>query len=277
MKLNWFGLSGWRWLLILEGLPAVVLGLFTLRYLTDWPKDARWLPDDERNWLTEELARQTKAKKQVDPISIWQALRNREVVLLTLIYFFVVTGNYGFIIWLPKILQSLSGLSTFDVTLVAAIPFMVGALPAMLLVGWHSDRTGERRCHTAVPMFAAAVFLALSQWAGNNVVLAIAMLTLAAMGLFGYLPSFWALPSAFLSETAAAACIGVINSVGNLGGFAGPYAVGYLNDRTGTYVAGISYLVGSILFAGLLVLLLKRAKQPTLPHGAEVLADLENH
>jgi nitrate/nitrite transporter NarK len=147
----------------------------------------------------------------------------------------------------------------------------------MLLVGWHSDRTGERRWHTAVPMFAAGAFLALSQWAGNNVVLAIAMLTMAAMGLFGYLPSFWALPSAFLSETAAAACIGLINSVGNLGGFAGPYAVGYLNDRTGTYVAGVSYLVGSILFAGLLVLLLKRTKQPTLPEGAEVLADLEDH
>jgi D-galactonate transporter len=268
MKIDWLGLSGWRWLLILEGLPAVVLGFVTLRFLTDWPKDAKWLPEDERNWLMAELEREKQHKKKVKPLSVWQALRNRDVVLLTLIYFFIVTGNYGFGIWLPKIVQKLSGLSTFQVTLVSAIPFLA-ALPAMLLVGWHSDHTGERRWHTAIPILAVGVALALSQMVGGNVVLSLAAFAVAAAGLYSYLPSFWSLPTTFLSEAAAAACIGLINSIGNLGGFAGPYAIGYLTDLTGTYSAGVFYLVGSALLSGLLVLLLKGTRQLTTQPASE--------
>ena len=267
MKIHWLGLSGWRWLFILEGIPAVILGFVTLYYLTDWPKDAHWMPDDERDWLTSELEREKHTKRQVKPLSVWQALRNRDVVLLTLIYFFIVTCNYGFGIWLPKIVQMLSGLSTFQVTLVSAIPFLA-AFPAMLLVGWHSDKTGERRWHTAASMFCVGIFLALSQWAGSNVVLAIAMFTVAAMGLYCYLPSFWAMPTTFLSEAAAAACIGLINSLGNLGGFAGPYVIGYLSNRSGNYVAGVLYLVGSAMLAGFLVLLLQGTRKLTHPGDA---------
>jgi sugar phosphate permease len=153
-------------------------------------------------------------------------------------------------------------MSTFEVTLVTAIPFLA-SLPVMLLVGWHSDRTGERRWHTALPIFAVAVFLSLSQWAGDNVALAIAAFSVVAMGLYSYLPSFWSLPTTFLSEAAAAACIGLINSVGNLGGFAGPYAVGFLSNKTGTYVAGVFYLVGSAALSGLLVLLVRRTRKLT--------------
>jgi len=148
------------------------------------------------------------------------------------------------------------------VTLVSAIPFLA-ALPAMLLVGWHSDRTGERRWHTALPIFTVGIFLAASQLVGDNVPLAIAMFSIAAMGLYSYLPSFWSLPTTFLSEAAAAACIGLINSVGNLGGFVGPYAVGYLSNKTGSYAAGVFYLVGSALLSGLLVFLLRGTKRLT--------------
>src|SRR5262249_14605872 len=242
--------------LLLEGLPAVVAGVATLFYLTDWPKDAHWLPEDERNFITGELEREKQTKRAVKPLSVGQAMRNRDVVLLTLAYFFIVTANYGLNFWLPKIVQRLSGLSTLQVTLVSAIPYLA-ALPAMLLVGRHSDKTGERRWHTAISIFSVSVGLALSQLAGSHVPLAVAMFSVAAMGLYSYLPGFWALPTTFLSEAAAAACIGLINSFGNLGGFVGPYAVGFLTDKTGSYTAGVFYLVGSAALSGLLVLVLR--------------------
>lgn len=253
MKIHWLGYGGWRWVLILEGVPAVVFGVVTLFYLEDWPKDARWLSDEERGWLVGELEREKQVKKATKPLSVWQALRHRDVILLTLVYFFRVTGTYGFIIWLPKIVQKLSGMGTFKVTLATAIPYLL-SLPVMLWVGWRSDKTGERRWHTALPTISMAIALALSQWAGANVTLAIAMYSIAAMGLFSALATFWALPTMFLSEAAAAACIGLINSVGNLGGFAGPYVIGFLSNKTGSYAAGVFYLVGSMLVSGLLVL-----------------------
>ena len=260
LNINWLGYAGWRWLLILEGIPAVICGVITLFYLTDWPKDAHWLPQDEKNWITSQLEREKRTKKAVKPLSVWQAVRHRDVVLLTLVYFFIVTGNYGFGIWLPKIVQRLSGLSSFWVTMVTAIPFLA-ALPAMLVVGWHSDRTGERRWHTAIPIFAVAFGLAASQAVGGDVPLSMALFSIAAMGLYSYLPSFWALPTTFLDSAAAAACIGLINSFGNLGGFVGPYAVGFLSNKTRTYTAGLFYLVGSALLSGLLVLLLRGTRR----------------
>ncbi len=260
LRIHWYGLSGWRWLLLLEGAPALVCGVVTLFYLTDWPKDAKWLPADERDWLTGELEREKQTKKAVKPLSIWQALRHRDVVLLTLLYFFIVTANYGLNFWLPKIVQKLSGLISFQVTLITAIPFLA-ALPAMLVVGWHSDHTGERRWHTALSIFTVAAALALSQAVGDSVPLAILMFSIAAMGLYSYLPSFWALPTTFLSEASAAACIGLINSFGNLGGFVGPYAIGFLSNKTGTYAAGVFYLVGSAVVSGLLVLTLRGTRR----------------
>jgi ACS family tartrate transporter-like MFS transporter len=261
LRIHWLGYSGWRWLLLLEGIPAVICGVITIFYLTDWPKDARWLPQEERDWITGELEREKRTKKAVKPLTMWQAVRHRDVVLLTLVYFFIVTANYGLNFWLPKIVQRLSGLSSLQVTLITAIPYLA-ALPAMLLVGWHSDRTGERRWHTALSIFAAAASLAASQLAGDNVLLAMAMFSIAGMGLYAYLPSFWALPTTFLSEAAAAACIGLINSFGNLGGFVGPKAIGLLSDKTGSYSAGLYYLVGSAFLSGLLVLMLGAQKLP---------------
>jgi D-galactonate transporter len=264
LKADWLGLAGWRWLFILEGIPAIVCGFITIFYLTDWPKDARWLREDERDWLTRELEAEKKTKQALKPLTVWQALHNRDVVLLTLVYFFIVTSNYGFTLWLPKILQQLSGLSSVRVSLIATIPYLA-ALPLMLLVGWHSDRTGERRWHTALPIFTAGLALAASQRISGGAGFSIALFSVAAMGLFSYLPGFWSMPTTFLSAAAAAACIGLINSFGNVGGFVGPYMVGYLSDKTGSYQAGVLYLVGSAMLSGFLVFLIRGTRQLQSP------------
>jgi MFS transporter, ACS family, tartrate transporter len=253
MRIDWWGYSGWRWLLILEGIPAVLFGVATLFYLTDWPKDARWLSDEEREWITGELEREKQEKKAIRSLSVWEAVCDRDVVRLTLAAFFALTSLYSFSIWLPKMVQKLSGLNGLQVTLVTGIVFLV-ALPAMLLNGRHSDQTGERKWHAALPLLAAAVLLSAVQVVDLSVTLAIVTLSMTAMALHSYLPAFWSLPTTFLSEAAAAACIGMINSFGNLGGFAGNWAMGFLSDRTGNYAAGMASLAVSALLAGLLIL-----------------------
>jgi sugar phosphate permease len=253
MRVHWWGYSGWRWLLILEGIPAVILGVATIFYLTDWPKDARWLCEEEQAWITGELEREKQAKKVETPLSVGRALRHRDVLRLTLAAFFALTTLYGFGFWLPKIVQRLSSGSVLQVTLLSGIP-VLAALPAILLNGWHSDRSSERRWHAAMSLLAAAVLLVASQNVDRSVTLAMVILSGAAMGVYGYLPAFWSLPTTFLSDAAAAACIGLINSFGNLGGFVGNYAMGFLSDQTGSYAAGVVYLAVSALISALLIL-----------------------
>jgi ACS family tartrate transporter-like MFS transporter len=259
MRITWFGYAGWRWLLVLEGIPAVIAGIVTLGYLTDRPHDAAWLAADERQWITEELTRERAAKKSRSPLSAWQAVRHPQVILLALVYFCYITNSVGLSVWLPKIVQRISGLNTFQVTLISGIPWLA-AVPAMLWAAWHSDKTSERRWHAAVPILLVGVALALSQWAGNNLVLAILTFSIATMALYAFPSPFWALPTLFLSGTAAAASIALINSIGNLGGFAGPYVIGFLTDKTGNYAAGIYYLMATGIFGGLLVLSLRGAR-----------------
>jgi len=258
MKIHWLGYSGWRWLLILEGLPAVILGVVTLFYLTDRPEQARWLRDDERAWIVGELEREKQAKRKGTNLSAWRSFFQRDVLLLTLAYFFGATAQYGFGIWLPKIIQKLSGFSSVEVSVIAAIPFLV-SFPAMLFVGWNSDRTGERRWHAAFAYLATAAGLAGSLLTGSNVTLGIVMFSIAAMGINGRLPAFWALPPALLGGTSAAACIGAINCVGNLGGFVGPYMLGFLSTHSGgSYASGVLFLSVTAVVAAILVVLVRR-------------------
>ena len=255
MKIHWFGLSGWRWLLILEGLPAVLLGIVTYFYLTDRPADARWLPDDEKAWLASELDAEKKAFGPPQKHAVWKAFGRLDVILLTIVYFMSTNVNYGLQLWLPKMLQKLSGASPLMVTLLSAIPFLL-AYPAVLLVGWNSDRTKERRLHTAACMFAAGLGLALSLGT-DNVYLGLTAFSIAAMGITARMAPFWAMPSTILSGAAAAAVVGSINCVGNLGGFVGPYFIGYLTDLTHTYTAGMAFLVAAAFVGGVLVLFVR--------------------
>jgi MFS transporter, ACS family, tartrate transporter len=256
LRVNWLGLAGWRWLFIIEGAPAIVFGVVTIFYLTDRPHQARWLPEDEREWITAELEQERQTKQRTHSYGILQAFRQREVILLTLAYFFMVTAVYGFTFWLPTIIKNLSGSSNLVVTLVSALPYCA-ALISILFMGWSSDKTRERRWHTALSMIVASVGLLLSVAARDQTALAVSMFCLAAAGMYGYLPGFWSLSTSFLTGTAAAASIGLINSVGNLGGFAGPYVVGYLSKRTNSFFFGVLYLSLSALLAACFVLSLR--------------------
>lgn len=274
MKVHWLGIAGWRWMFILEGLPAIILGIITLFYLTDWPHQASWLPKEEKDWLINELEQEKKARAAENSLNtshseqtlrdiilkILEAFRHREVILLTLAYFFMVTGVYGLNFWIPSIIKKMSSLSTFQISLLSALPYCFG-LVTILLVGWHSDKTNERRWHTALSMMAASAGLLLSVVFGNFAPLAIAMLCITGAGNAGYLPGFWALPTSFLSGTTAAASIGLINMIGNLGGFVGPYVVGYLSTKTGSYYGGVLYLSASALIASFLILALKATRK----------------
>jgi len=254
LAIQWFGLPGWRWLFILEGLPAVLFGIVTLFYLTDWPSQATWLSQDERHWIADELNREKLNKGST--LTISQAVRHPNVAFLTTIYFLCTTSLYGFTIWLPTIVKRASGFSNTVVTTVVMLPYMAG-LVATLVNGWHSDRTQERRWHTALPIFMAAASLLLAVVFDSQFWTQLTFFTLFAACLNAYQPCFWALPTATLSESAAAASVGLINSIGNLGGFFGPYLLGYLATRTGSLASGLSCLPAFLLVAGVLVFCLR--------------------
>ena len=238
---NWLGLAGWRWVFIIEGIPAVLLGIVVLFHLPDRPKDAKWLPDDERAWITAELERERQIKASHHARDWWRALKEPTVLLLTLGYFCAVTGQYGFNLWLPTMIKSLSGLPNLFVTLFAALPFCV-ALVALVCAGWSSDRRNERIWHTAGMMLLASAALFGTANAGDSFHLSLALFCLACAGVYGFVPSFWALPSTYLSGSAAAAAVGLINSLGNVGGFVGPYIVGEIRERTQSHLGAMLFL-----------------------------------
>lgn len=259
MRIEWFGWNGWRWLLILEGLPTVVLGVIAFFYLTDRPTDARWLPQDEREWITAELQRERERKKAANKLGPIAALRQPRVILLALACFCYITNSVGLSSWLPTIVRRISGLSTTQVILISGIPWMC-AIPMMLVTAWHSDKTRERRWHAAIALLVVGIGLTLSIASGSNLVLAMSAFSIAAMALYSFPSPFWALPTMFLTGPAAAASVALINATGNLGGFAGPYMIGYLADRTGGYTAGLLYLVTSGVIGSALVLSLRQTR-----------------
>jgi ACS family tartrate transporter-like MFS transporter len=250
---------------VLEGIPAIVFGVVTIFYLTDRPEQATWLPADEREWIVATLARERDELEGARRYRIREALRHPQVLLLTAAYFLIVASAYGLVFWLPTFVKRLSGSSNATVGLIASLPYAAG-LAAILLAGWSSDRTRERRWHTAVPMAVAGAGFLLSAAVGDHAALGVATLCLAAAGTHGYLPGFWSMPGSFLTGSAAAASVGMINSVGNLGGFVGPFLVGYVTTRTGSPTGGVILLAVSALAAAVLVLSLRVAdagRRPT--------------
>ena len=254
LGVHWFGLQGWRWLFIVEGIPAIVFGIITVFYLTDWPREARWLPPQERDWITAELQQEALAKKALRTYGVWEALRQPAVIRLTVIYFFAVSSIYSLTIWLPTFLKRASGMSDLAVTMLSILPY-VAVLLAMLFNGWHSDRTNERRWHTAIPLMFGVVAFALTILSGSHFWFAFICLIVASSAN-AFLPSFWPVPSAFLGESAAAASIGLINSIGNLGSLVTPSVIGYFLDRTHSFTPGFLYVIVSLLIAIYLILTL---------------------
>jgi ACS family tartrate transporter-like MFS transporter len=259
LGIHWLGIPGWRWLFLMEGGPAILLGIATLLVLPDRPNEARWLRAEERDWLGARLAEERRAKADVEKVTIWQALRHPPVVLLTLGLFFCYTGGYAFWFWMPTMLQRLTGWSTQRVGWIGALPFIVG-LVGMLLLGWNSDRTRERRWHFAIPQLTGALALGVSFFLPRSNALLVVVFSLVAFGTIAYLPSFWALPSAFLSNSAAAAAVGFINCTASIGGFVGPKIIGELSQRTGSFGGGFMFMIACWTIASLLVLLCPRER-----------------
>lgn len=261
------GLKGWQWMYIGWGVPSVILGIVVLAFLTDRPGQAKWLDADEREALENELAREKAARKaKGGHMSLREALSHPKVLLLTLAYFFVVTGNYGVEIFLPSILKQWYKPSDNLLTWVLMIP-PIGSLVGQLFVGWNSDRTKERRLHAAIPIFLAGIALALSLIRGLPLPMMILLFTIVALGLKAYLPAFWTLPSLFLTEAAAAGSIGLINSVGNLGGALGPTLLGTLKTQTGSFLPGILFLSISVIASSAIIISLGLGHRDEVKHS----------
>lgn len=256
LGVHWYSLTGWRWLFILEGIPAVLVGIVTYFYMTDRPEHAPWLPPDERDWLVNELHQELQAKNKIRNPTILEAFGDLRILRLILAYFLALTGALGTIYWLPTFVKRLSGFSNRSVTSLLLIPALMGII-GMLVNGWHSDKTAERHWHTAVPLLAAGLMFGLLTVFRHEVPFAIACLLLGSGFLFAYYPTFWAIPTVMLSAATAAATFGLINSVGQLGGLAGNYTIGFLNDRTHSLAASFGFITLVYFAAGSLILTLR--------------------
>jgi ACS family tartrate transporter-like MFS transporter len=271
---GFMGMKGWQWLFILEAVPSVILSVVVFFYLTDRPSDASWLADDERAWLVSRLEQERRQRETIRHYSVLQALLNPKVLALSLVYFGSVAMNYGLSFFLPQIVKAF-GMSNFQTGLVSALPYLVG-LVSIVLWGRRSDRKLERRFHAAFPLLVASAGIAMSTALDDPAMKMIA-LCIAGFGIFGALPVFWTLPTAFLSGAAAAGGIALINSIGNLAGFAGPYAMGWIKDSTGSYAGGLLALSAAGLVSMIIVLVLGHdhllERVPAVAHAAEHRAD----
>jgi MFS transporter, ACS family, tartrate transporter len=253
----WHGLEGWRWLFVLEGVPAVILGVVTIFLLTDRPEQAKFLTSDEKDWLCTEIRQEHEAKTARMKISKWAVFKQPRVWHLSWCYVCYVVTLYGLGMWVPQILRALSKvLSNFEIGLISTIPYFCGVV-AMLIVARHSDKTLERRWHVGLPI-SVAFFGLIALTMTSNLWLSLVCICISTAAIYCFIGTFWTLPNLFLSEATAAVGIAIINSVGNLGGFLGPYAVGFLKDATGSTNAGMYFLASFALMATLSVLAIPR-------------------
>jgi ACS family tartrate transporter-like MFS transporter len=240
------GLRDWQWLFIIEAAPAVLAGLFVLSYLDDSPNDATWLADDEKRWLARRLEGEERARLHAERHTVGQALKDRRVLTFGLLYFCMVVNVYGLSFWVGEIVGNISGLSDVGKGFVTAIPYTV-AIVGLIVISRRSDRTGDRKGHIALCLLIAAIAFAISTMVSP--VAAVGALAVGLFFLLGAHPVFWTMPAALLSGSAAAAGIALINSIGNIGGFVGPYLVGLLEDATGSTDGGLLALA-AILVCG---------------------------
>ena len=250
-----FGLHGWQWLFIIEGLPAVLLAPVVLWRLTERPEDAAWLSPEERAWLSNKMAQEREHTAETF-VTFGAAIRSVRLWVLTVPYFCIVIAFYGVGFWLPQIVQATGTLSSATVVLLSAIPY-VAATIGMVIIGIHSDRTGERRWHVAGPMLIGAAGFVLTVLAPSTAVMSLLTLSIAAFGIWGTLGPYWTLPPALLRGTAAAGGIALVNSIGNLGGFVGPFLVGWVKDLTGGFTSGLLLLAAVLVFGAVVILRVK--------------------
>lgn len=261
------GLAGWQWLFILEALPALVFGVVVLFYLTDRPEKATWLKDDERKWLVDTMAAENAAKASAGSHGFWRGLADARVLALSLVYFGTSAGLYTLGIWAPQIIKSF-GLTSLQVGFFSAIP-AVAAVLAMVWWSAHSDRSGERTWHVVLACLLGAAGLVLASFAGT-VVAVIAALMLVNVGVSCAKPPLWSMPTMFLSGTAAATGIATINSLGNLGGFAGPAMIGWIKQATGSFAGGLYFVAGLMALSAVITLVLSRnAKNVAAAEGRQ--------
>ncbi len=252
---TWFGLKGWQIIFLFWGVPAVLLGFYVLLGLTDRPHQAQWLTLEERTALENQLAAEKAEHKSVEHMSVLEGLTNPNVLMLALAYFGVVTGNYGVEMFLPAILEDWYGLGSSTVTKLAMIPSVL-VIIGQLAIGWSSDHFSERRWHAITPIVVGAFGLIFATLTQGNLVLTVICFTIAAAGMKSYMPAFWSLPNMYLTAAAAAGSIGLINSVGNLGGFLGPRVLGTVKTLTGSYDIGIYFLATTCLISACVIFMM---------------------
>ena len=250
-SMNYLGLRGCQWLYILWGMPAVILGIVVLFAMTDRPRHARWLTREERETLEAELEREKALTKTRRRVTLLEGLSHPKILLLCLAFILGVMANYSLEFFLPTILKTWYKIDIKEIKWLSVLPPML-ALVGQIFIGWHSDRKKERRLHTVIPMLVAATALILVSVSQGNLALTVFLFMVAAAGIKSYQPSFWALPPLVLTETAGAASIGLINSVGNLGGFLGPSLMGSVKS----YPVGLSILGGGLIVAASIVFFL---------------------
>jgi ACS family tartrate transporter-like MFS transporter len=253
------GLAGWQWLFLVEGIPAVILGFVTLAYLPDGPRHATWLSPEEKEWIFSRLQREREEARHRSHHTLVEALRSGRVWTLAFIYFGVIMSFYGISLWLPQIVQSFSGMSDLMVGFISAVPYLAASI-GMVIIGKSSDRKRERRFHVTVAAFAGAAGLTAAAFLKVPAA-ELAALSFAAVGIWGTLGPFWAMASEVLSGSGAAAGIALINSVGNLGGFLGPYLVGVVRKQTDSFALALLALAVWPLIGGVLTLFTRQRKR----------------
>ncbi|PAF21253.1 MFS transporter [Terribacillus saccharophilus] len=272
MQINWLNLAGWQWLFILEAVPALILGIICFFYLDDRLEDVKWLKPEEKNWLLDVTQKEKEAKQQVKHYTFAQALKDRDVLILSAGYFCWMFGYYGINMFLPTLSQSMSeslSISTQGLGWLLGLMYAI-AMVAMILVGNHSDKKNERRWHVAACLTTSAIAMIASSYvAESNIILSFVLLTIALCGAFGAYSPFWAIPPSFLTESAAAGAIALINSIGNLGGFFGPYAVGYIRDTTGSFTMSMFFLGVSMILSSLIIIFLVKQSGKAVSRIAE--------
>ena len=257
-----FGLKGWQMLFLIEGIMAFTFGIILIFWLKDWPKDVNWLTPEEKKIITEEYEQEIAVKNSVKKYTLWQALGDKTVLKLSFIYFMWITGFWGFGFWLPTALKSLSGLSNSSVSLLVIIPMTI-ALIGFIINGNSSSKTGEVRWHIAIPVFMGAIGMGVGTVI-HNPVLSFVFTCITCVGVYVGMGIWWSVPTTFLNGPAAAGATGLINSVGNLGGWIGPYLVGFIQTSTGSYTGAYLYLAFSLAVSGIFMLTLKKQESANI-------------